>query len=119
MRVVFLFAICIVTAACGTMSGPPTMPLTPGADAVEIRDTDTIKKRPVDTSECSALGSVEVGPVADNNMEVAIKNETFAKGGNFFFGTSYGLNYGMWTVTGMAYDCPSLRQPQPSTPPAQ
>jgi hypothetical protein len=99
---------------CGCLSsGPPDLPLSPGAEAVEVRDSDTIKKRPIDTTKCRAIESVHVGPVSNNNLEVALKNEAFGKGGNFFYGTSYQLWGGMWSVTGTVYDCPSLKAAKP------
>ncbi len=103
----------IVLAACSTAATPPDMPLSPGAERVEIRDADTIKQHPFDTSRCVALGQIDIGPIAENNRDIAIRNDTFAKGGDFFFGTSYQLTYAggawlkqrMWSVRGEAYRC--------------
>lgn len=83
------------------------MPLASGAERVEIRDADTIKTRPIDTTRCEAVGQIDVGPVEANNFDVAVKNATAARGGNLFFGTAFGGNYyGTRTVSGMVYRCP-------------
>lgn len=105
MKVRGVIVMILALASACASSGPPTMPLTPGAETVEVRDADTIKTKPIDVSKCVGIGQIHVGPVAQNNIDVAIKNETFARGGNFFFGTSYGGNLAMADVTGMAYRC--------------
>ena len=88
------------------------MPLTPGAEVVQIRDTKSIKEKPIDLQKCQALGQAHVGPVGWNDVENMIRNETFAKGGNLFFGTSW-LGAQMTEVTGMVYRCDSI-SPRPS-----
>jgi len=95
----------VAAALISCATGDPTMPLARGAELVEVRDADTIKSRPVDTSQCRALGEIHVGPVEPNNLEVAIKNATAAKGGDFFFGTAYGGNLAMVNATGQVYRC--------------
>jgi hypothetical protein len=105
---------------CTLQVGPPTLPLTPGAEYVHVRDNDTIKKEPIDTSVCKSLGQIDTGPVGWNDWEVMVKNETFGKGGNLFFGTSWyggGPNPSMTRVTGVAYLCPDL--PRVVEPPMQ
>jgi hypothetical protein len=104
MRKILQVVVMATTLGCATTIGPPTMPLSPGAESVKVLDTKTVAASGVDLSKCQALGQLKVGPVAWNNADVMIKNETLAHGGDVFFGTSWTAG-DMTSVTGMAYKC--------------
>jgi hypothetical protein len=96
----------LILSSCVTV-GPPTLPLSPGAEKVRVLDTSTIAKSGVDLSKCAPLGQVTIGPVAWNNANVMIQNETLTKGGDVFFGTAW-TSGNLTTITGMPYRCAAV-----------